>query len=296
MSSSFPASPPVTPPPWEPVSLTDREFALLRALVREHTGIALRDSKRALVCARLGRRLRHHGYTSFTEYCTHLAERDADGEERRCLINAITTTKTDFFRERHHFDFLQTVVVPAFIGDDNGPIRMRLWSAGCSTGEEPYTLAITLLESLPRGRSRDVRILASDINTDVLAVAAAGVYGRDVLGDVPRALQQRYFEAVAGDPSRLTVGPAARALITLRQINLCRRPWPIRTQFDVIFCRNVLIYFDPATQSRLLDGLLAALAPGGYVFLGHSESLLGAEKGLRYVTRTVYQKPLTEAS
>lgn len=298
MTSPLQAPPVVRLTPWESVRLTDREFARLRTIVREHTGIELRETKRALVCARLGRRLRHYGYTSFSEYCAHLDERDADGDERRCLINAITTTKTDFFRERHHFDFLQAEVVPALAaaGAGTGPVRLRLWSAGCSTGEEPYTIAITLLESLPRGRPWDVRILASDINTDVLRAAEAGVYGRDFLTDIPRALHQRYFEAVAGQPGGVAVSAAVRALVTLRRINLCRRPWPIRTRFDVIFCRNVMIYFDRATQSALLDGLLATLAPGGYLFLGHSESLLGAEKGLRYVCRTVYQKPLTDAA
>ena len=293
MPSPLPAPPTITLPGWESLPLTDREFARLRAIVREQTGIELRETKRALVCARLGRRLRHYGYTSFSEYCAHLDERDADGEERRCLVNAITTNKTDFFRERHHFDFLQTTVVPALAGTGSGPVRLRLWSAGCSTGEEPYTIAMTLRESLPRGRPSDVRILASDINTEVLRTAEAGVYGREFLTDVPRPYQQRYFEAVAGQPEVLAVNAAVRALVALRRINLCHRPWPIRTQFDVIFCRNVMIYFDRKTQAALLDGLLSTLTPGGYLFLGHSESLLGAEKGLRYVSRTVYQKPRT---
>lgn len=291
MPSSRDASSVVARSPWEGTPLTDREFARLQAIVREQTGIALRENKRALVCARLGGRLRHHGYTSFSEYCTHLDQRDVDGTERRCLINAITTNKTDFFREPHHFDFLRRVVLPDLAGTAGGPRRLRLWSAGCSTGEEPYSIAMTLLDALPRGRAHDVRILASDINTDVLRTAEAGVYGRECLAASPRPLAQRYFETVAGQPALVAVTAAVRALVTFRRINLCQRPWPIRTQFDVVFCRNVLIYFDRATQTALVDRLLSALVPGGYLFLGHSESLLGAEKGLRYVGRTVYQKP-----
>jgi chemotaxis protein methyltransferase CheR len=274
--------------PYAPVTLTDREFARLRALVRAETGIALRDSKRALVCARLGRRLRHHGYTTFEEYCTHLEERDPVGDERRCLVDAITTTKTDFYRERHHFDFLRETVLPALAR--SGAERLRLWSAGCSTGEEPYSLAWTLL-GIPHARSGDVRILASDINTSALATAEAGLYPRELLAGVPPAAWKPYVTPVPGETPLVSVNAAARALITFRRINLCQRPWPIRTRFDVIFCRNVMIYFDRVTQSALLQALVEQLVPGGYLFLGHSESLLGAEMRLSYVGRTVYRKP-----
>ena len=281
--------PATAPAPFGAVTITDREFARLRALVRAETGIALRESERALVCARLGRRLRHYGYATFEEYCVHLQEHDPAGEERRRLANAITTTKTDFYREPHHFDFLRDTVLPAFVR--SGVERLRLWSAGCSTGEEAYSLATTLLDGLPLGRPWDARILACDVNSDALATAAAGVYPREAVAKVPAPVLKRHFSPVPGEPSLVSVKPALRELIAFRRINLCEQPWPIRTRFDVVFCRNVMIYFDRATQSALLQGLVAQLVPGGYLFLGHSESLLGAEMRLTYVARTVYRKP-----
>ena len=281
--------PAVEPAPFGTVALTDREFARLRTLVRAETGIALRESKRALVCARLGRRLRHYGYSTFEEYCDHLQERDPAGEERRRLANAITTTKTDFYREQHHFDFLRDTVLPALVRA--GVERLRLWSAGCSTGEEAYSLAATLLDGLPRGRPWDARILACDVNGDALATAEAGIYARELVAKVPAVVLKRHFTPVPGEPSLVSVNAALRELIAFRRINLCQQPWPIRTKFDVIFCRNVMIYFDRATQSTLLQALVAQLVPGGYLFLGHSESLLGAEMRLTYVARTVYRTP-----
>ena len=274
------------------LGITDAEFERVRTFIRAETGIDLREVKRPLLCARLARRLRYHGDASFSEYWHRLRERDPDGAERVAMVNAITTNKTDFLREPHHFEFLRTRLVPAVaarraVGDAG---RLRLWSAGCSTGEEPYSIALTILDALPRGACWDVRILASDINSEVLAAAAAGEYAVDRVAHLERGLRQRHFQPVPGDPSRVRVSAAAAELVTFRSINLCRPPWPIHTTFDAIFCRNVIIYFDRATQRALVARFVDLLAPGGYLVLGHSESLLGHRAGLEYAGQTIYRK------
>jgi chemotaxis protein methyltransferase CheR len=276
----------------EVIGITDAEFDRLRSLIHTETGIELRDTKRHLLCARLARRLRHHGYATFGEYWTHLRDHDPAGAERTAMINAITTTKTDFFREPHHFDFLREQVLPdvaARIARGDTP-RLRIWSAGCSTGEEPYSIAFTVLDARVGTSSWDARILASDINTDVLAAAEEGVYAHERLDGVDANVTRRHFRPLPDEPARFQVNPLARRLVAFRQINLQDGVWPIRTTFDVIFCRNVIIYFDRATQREVVRRLAAFLEPGGYLVLGHSESLLGHGLGLSYVGQTVYRK------
>jgi chemotaxis protein methyltransferase CheR len=273
--------------------ITDREFQRVRALVFEETGIALNDGKRQLVCARLGKRLRHYGYTTFSEYYEHVLERDPHGEELVRMINAITTNKTDFFREEHHFAFLRTEVLPRLASGAaaGAPRRLRIWSAGCSSGEEPYSVALTVLEGLPRVWGWDVRILASDIDTDMLVQGHAGLYPAERVVSVPAGLRKRYFVRGRGDREGLVrVRPDVRELVTFRRINLRDETWPIRTAFDCIFCRNVIIYFDRHLQQAVVTRLVDRLTPGGYLFLGHSESLLGVRLGLRSLGKTVYQK------
>jgi chemotaxis protein methyltransferase CheR len=251
--------------------ITEAEFKLFQALVRECTGIAIGDSKRELVCARLGKRLRHHGYGTFRQYHEHLRERDSDGAERQALINAITTNKTEFFRESHHFDFLRSYV------------------ADCSSGEEAYSIAVTLLAALAPARW-DVKILASDIDTDMLGAAQAGTYPEESLQSVPLRLRGQYFTRFSSHGQHLArIAPDVRELVTFRRINLMEATWPIRTQFDAIFCRNVTIYFDKPAQQRTVQRLLQFLRPGGLLFLGHSESLLGLQAGLEHVANTVYR-------
>jgi chemotaxis protein methyltransferase CheR len=271
--------------------LGDREFDRLRALIHAETGILLRDTKRPLVAARLARRLRHLGYTTFVEYCAHLSRLDPDGSERVAMVNAITTTKTDFFREPHHFAILRTAILPD-VGArvrHGGPARLRVWSAGCATGEEPYSIAITILDSPLPTASWDVRILASDINTDVLARAEAGVYPEERLLPIDAGVRRHHFRRAAAGADAFEVSADARRLVTFRRVNLCDEGWPIHTMFDVIFCRNVIIYFDRAKQIDLVRRLIGFLAPGGYLILGHSESLLGHGLGLSYVGQTVYR-------
>ena len=276
------------------IVITDREFARLRELIYTHAGIALAPCKRYLVQARLGRRLRELGLSTFADYHERLVG-DASGAELTCFINAMTTNKTDFFREPHHFEHLASKWLASRA--PGAPQRLRFWSAACSTGEEPYTLAITLLDALAGGAGWDIRILASDIDTDVLARAADGIYTAEQVAPVPQPLLRRYFLRGTGPRAgSVRVGPAARDLVTFRRINFLDEPWPIRARFDAIFCRNVLIYFDRPTQQRVLARLIACLAENGLLFLGHSESAHGLVEGLRAVGPTIYQRMPTEDS
>jgi chemotaxis protein methyltransferase CheR len=268
--------------------ISDAEFEAFRRLVHEVTGIALGPQKRCLVQARLGRRLRALALPSYGAYHRYLTQDDAGGLELTEFINAITTNKTDFFREPHHFEYLRTVWAPALVARAarTGDRRVRLWSAACSSGEEPYTIAMTVREAL--GAGWDLRILASDIDTDVLARAEAGVYTGDQLAPVPAALRERYFTREAD--RRFRVRRELAELIAFRRINFMDEAWPIRTRFDVIFCRNVLIYFDRDGQRRVVERLLSFLADGGSLCLGHSESVIGLADGVRHVGNTIYRK------
>jgi chemotaxis protein methyltransferase CheR len=273
-------------------SMSDQEFRMFQQLLREHTGIALGPQKRYLVQARLDRRLRALELPSFTAYHEHLTTRDRSGEELTRFVNAMTTNKTDFFREPHHFRHLAEVWAPAIRAraERTGDRKVRIWSAGCSTGQEPYTIAMTVRDALGAA-GWDVRILASDIDTEVLARAEAGVYTAAQVEPVPVALREQSFVR-AGEPGqgRWQVRPELRALIAFRRINFNDGAWPIRVQFDAIFCRNALIYFDRAGQQRLLARFDALLKAGGLLFLGHSESVLGLLGGVTHVGNTIYRK------
>jgi len=274
-------------------SMTDEEFKLFQRLLRAHSGIALGPHKRYLVQARLARRLRALGLATYAAYHAYLTRGDAGSHELTQFVNAMTTNKTDFFREAHHFRYLTEVWAPAMRerAARTGERRLRLWSAGCSTGEEPYTLAMTVVDAL--GASGwDLRILASDIDTEVLARAEAGVYTAAQIEPVPPALRARNFTRVSepGAEQRWQVRPEVRALIAFRRINFNDAVWPIRTRFEVIACRNVLIYFDRLDQQRILGRLDDFLKPDGLLCLGHSESLHGLLAGVRPVGHTIYRK------
>lgn len=274
------------------LTVSDREFELFRRLVHERTGIALGPHKRHLLRARLGRRLRALGLSTFGEYYDYLTDPEAGGaEEMSAFINAITTNKTDFFREPHHFDYLSGHWAQSRKADARraGGRRLRLWSAACSSGEEAYTLAMTLSEAQLVPPAWDTRILASDIDTDMLEQARAGVYPIDRTGPVPPELLKRYFLRRAhGDTVEVRVRPELRSLVTVRRINLADPAWPIRTRFDAIFCRNALIYFDRTTQKIILERLVSQLEPGGLLFLGHAESVYGLIDGLQHLGNTIY--------
>lgn len=281
-----------TPQPLWESTLCDQEFRLLRDLVKTHTGIALSEHKRSLVASRLGKRLRALGLESFRSYYNYLAG-EAGQDERENFVNAITTNKTDFYREGLHFEFLEKEFVPALKvrAARTGERRIRIWSAGCSSGEEPYTIAITLRESLENLLAWDVRILASDIDTQVLAQAAQGIYPAERVAEIPRPILERHFLRGVGSQAGLVrVSREVRNLVTFRRINLLEEPWRIQTAFDCIFCRNVIIYFDKPTQRRLVERFAGHLKADGYLFLGHSETLYGVSDRFVFLRNTIYRR------
>lgn len=274
---------------------TEREFGFsgsdferLRALVRSSTGISLSDEKQELVYGRLSRRLRKLQLGSFTDYCA-LLER-GDERETEAFINAITTNLTSFFRESHHFDYLRDVALPRIVQRNTASRRLRVWSAGCSSGEEPYSLAMTLAESLPPERGWDVRILATDLDSDMVATAAAGIYDAKRIEGINASRRRRWFlRGRDANGDKVRISPQLRGMVTFKRLNLMD-DWPIRGPFDAIFCRNVMIYFDKPTQTVLLDRFAGLLLDGDHLFIGHSESLANVTERFRSVGKTVYRK------
>jgi len=270
-------------------TLSQQQFERLRRLVYETSGIALRPEKQQMVCARLSKRLRALGMSSFDEYYA-LASSDRGQVELEQLLNAITTNKTSFFREAHHFDELRKLIADRPRTAEEGAPRIRVWSAGCSTGEEAYTIAMTVLEALPAGTESGLRILASDLDSDVLAVAERGVYTAERMQDLPAPLLKRWFiPGTADKAGQYRAREALREKVAFRRINFVDPIWPIHTKFDAIFCRNALIYFDGPTQREIVGRLLGFLVPGGYLFLGHSESMAGTRPELKQLGRTTYR-------
>ncbi|HXG04362.1 MAG TPA: protein-glutamate O-methyltransferase [Candidatus Binatia bacterium] len=280
---------PAGEPGADPV-LSREQFERFRQLAARWAGLALGPHKRAMLQARLVRRLRALGLATFEAYWARLTDPASGAEERVAFINALTTNKTEFFREPHHFAYLRTPWATALAAPGRpGGRRLRLWSAGCASGEEAYSLAIVLAEAglVPSGW--DTRILASDIDTEALDTAAAGIYPAERLAPLGPQGRARHFTRRAEAPDAWEVRPALRALVTFRRINLVDEAWPIRTRFDVIFCRNVLIYFDRPTQQRVLRRLVGLLVPGGLLALGHAESAFGLVDGLTLVAPTLYR-------
>jgi chemotaxis protein methyltransferase CheR len=266
-------------------AFSDADFRSLAQLAYEYAGIALADSKRNLVYSRLSRRLRALGLTSFQDYRQYLAENDREIES---FINSISTNHTKFFREGHHFDHFRSHVAVPFVqsGYRSNDRRLRVWSAGCSTGEEPYTIAVVLKREIRDIENHDVRILATDIDTDVLGKAANGEYPMSAVDDVPKTYQD-FFEPIGDD--RVMMGEDLRSLIVFNRLNLMEQ-WPFHGLFDAIFCRNVMIYFDAGTKAALVQRFTQQIKPGGWLYIGHSESLIGSHPGLHLVGRTVYRR------
>jgi chemotaxis protein methyltransferase CheR len=273
------------------VKLTDGEFRRISEVVYQHCGINLHDGKVALVRARLAKRMRHGGFASVSDYMDFV-ETDSSGEEFTQLIDAISTNLTSFFRERRHFDYLGAELLPRLMNRrrQDGKFRIRGWSAACSTGEEPYSLAITLHESAPAHEPWDIKLLATDISTRVLKIAREGTYDKQRLAPLSAAQKSRYFEPAARmSRGAQTVGSALRDIVRFRHLNLMER-WPFDGSFDFIFCRNVMIYFDKPTQQRLVQRFWEILDSGGTLFTGHSESLTGISHKFQYVEPTIYLK------
>ena len=268
--------------------LGDKEFEFIRHVIAENAGIVLGPNKRQLVQGRLARRLRELGLPTYESYCEHL--RDSGPEELVGLINALTTNVTSFFRENHHFEALASYMIPEALKRNQHSRRLRIWSAGCSTGEEPYCLAMVLSEALPSAMRWDARILATDIDSDVVSFAQQGIYPAERLQAVPEARLRRCFrKGIGANSGHAMVQPDVARLITFRTLNLMQ-PWPMSGPFDVIFCRNVMIYFDQQTRENLVSRFAAMLAPDGYLCLGHSESIHAGTAPFRLVGKTIYRK------
>jgi chemotaxis protein methyltransferase CheR len=262
------------------------DFNFLRTLSNQHSGILVPDDKFDMFYSRLSRRLRSLGFVRFCDYCQYLQTHP--GEEFTEFINAVTTNLTSFFREKHHFEFLQHTLVPELLKRNAARRQIKVWSAGCSTGEEPYSLAMTLLESVPKGW--EVKILATDLDTNVLASAAYGVYPSEsalAIGD--DRLKSWFQQGTGRQSNKIRVKAQLRQPILFKQLNLMQE-WPMRGYFDVIFCRNVLIYFDRDTKARLVNRYAGLLNDGGYLFIGHSESLHQIEVPFNLLGNTIYKK------
>ncbi|MDR4507014.1 MAG: protein-glutamate O-methyltransferase CheR [Candidatus Brocadiaceae bacterium] len=275
------------------IALNDNEFALFQRLVYEESGINLSTAKKELLKSRLMKRLRQMSLTSFNQYFKYVTEEDKTGVELIHMIDSISTNLTDFFRESAHFDFLANKLLPDLLEQKRKKRerRIRIWSAGCSSGEEPYTLSLVLIENITELQQWDVKILATDLSTKVLKKAMQGIYSKDRLKNVPSSLVNTYFtKGVGNNSDYYQVKDELKNLITFRRFNLMDGMFPFKGLFDVIFCRNVMIYFDKQTQSELIAKYYKYLAPGGYLFIGHSESLSGTGSGFRYVLPTIYQK------
>jgi len=269
-------------PPSRDFSFTSQDFERVRRLIRAHAGISLSPAKRDMVYSRLARRLRERRLENFSDYLDCL-EQGGDAAEWEAFINALTTNLTSFFREPHHFPILAE-----HLGRRGAAQPVRIWCSASSTGEEPYSIAMTAVETFG-SFTPPVRILASDVDTRVLATAEAGVYEAERVEHLGPERLRRFFQRGAGaNAGKVRVRPELRALVTFRRINLLDADWPLRGELDVIFCRNVMIYFDKATQLAILERFSPLLRPGGLLFAGHSESFHHAAHLFRLHGKTVY--------
>jgi chemotaxis protein methyltransferase CheR len=272
--------------------LSERAFKRVREIVKERSGIDLSTGKRMLVHGRLAKRLRKLGLRTFEEYLT-LVE-DPQAAEAETFLNSLTTNVTEFFREMHHFEALAKKVLPELLERHEQDRRIRIWSAGCSTGEEPYSIAMVVQECMPANENWDAKILATDIDSNVLAHAQAGVYPDDKVERIGAARSARFLLRGTGSHEGFVrVRPELQKLISFRPLNLMGA-WPMRGPMDVIFCRNVIIYFDPETRLRLVARYADLLYGGAHLFLGHSESLAGSATAFEPCTKTMYRKRGTE--
>jgi chemotaxis protein methyltransferase CheR len=269
-------------PPRQAESLVDGEFVLtaedfkkIASIIHAHAGIALAEGKAALVYSRLAKRLRNLGLESFKDYCALVSGHDGL-DERQAMLTALTTNVTRFFREPHHFDHLRDKVMPKLAEIARRGGRVRLWSAACSSGQEPYSIALTILSVLPEAASLDVKILATDIDPKILEEAREGAYSDEAIQPVPTPLRGKWLKRAAmGVDKPWRVGDEIAEMVSFRELNLIG-DWPMSGRFDVIFCRNVVIYFDEATQERVWNRFIPLMQPGATLCIGHSERVSGA--------------------
>jgi chemotaxis protein methyltransferase CheR len=266
-------------------SFTDADFRAIATRIRDVSGIVLQDSKQDLVYGRLAKRLRKLGCGSFAEYLRLLHGPDAV-EERTALVNALTTNLTGFFREKHHFEALEQKFLPEIRARSQAR-RLRIWSAGCSSGQEPYSIAMVLAGALPDIDRWDALVLASDIDSNMVETARAGIYDAEAAESIPDRVRRKHV--IELDDGQVAMSPPLRALIRFRRLNLLA-PWPMSGPFDIIFCRNVVIYFDKETQRGLFNRFADMLRPDGWLVIGHSESLFRVSDRFAHLGQTIYRR------
>ncbi|MGH1486676.1 MAG: CheR family methyltransferase [Cellvibrionaceae bacterium] len=267
-------------------TLSDRDFSFVQDLIYTKTGIVIADHKREMIYRRLARRARDLNLAELTDYCEIL--RSESEEEMVNFVNAVTTNLTSFFRENHHFEFLKETFFPEFLS--RGEQRLRIWSSAASTGEEPYSISMTMLEGLgEKYKSIDAKILATDLDTQVLQTARSGIYHKDRLKDLSSAIKSKWFSSLDTDANKYSVDSKLKVPLTFNKLNLLG-DWPMKGKFDVIFCRNVLIYFDRPTQEKLVNRFLDVLTPNGILMLGHSESILKGSTDFEHLGKTIYKR------
>jgi chemotaxis protein methyltransferase CheR len=269
--------------------LTMREFNIVSTMVKDLCGINLHDGKKELVKARLVKRMHELRMDRFSQYIDHITSESGQAEILP-MLDALSTNLTFFFREMPHFDLLASQVVPEMMARHATDRRLRIWSAGCSSGDEPYSIAIVLKQVIAARPAWDARVLATDLSRRMLAVANRGIYVAERLRQTPPRVTAEYFTCQRGKEGKLyQVNESVRQMVSFSYLNLME-PWPMHGPFDAIFCRNVMIYFDKATQGRLAERFWDLLTPGGILFIGHSESLTGVQHRFSYVQPTVYRK------
>lgn len=254
--------------------LTASDLKRIADMLREDAGIFLSEGKAPLVYSRLSKRLRALELKSFREYCNLVASEEGS-DERKKMLAALTTNVTQFYREPHHFKHLEEHVLPPLLETAKRGARVRLWSAACSNGQEPYTIALSVLKLLPDATSYDIRILATDIDGNMVAEGKNGIYSETTLKPVPPELRKRWFTPLSdGKSEDLAVGDEMRQLVVFKELNLLGN-WPMKGKFDAIFCRNVVIYFEEETQQRVWSRFVPMITSGGFLYIGHSERVSG---------------------
>jgi chemotaxis protein methyltransferase CheR len=249
---------------------TNEDFSAIARMLYDDAGIALTESKASLVYSRLAKRLRALGLESFNDYCRLVAGREGLSE-RQNMLAALTTNVTRFFREQHHFDHLRDKVLPDLLAQARTGARVRFWSAGCSTGQEPYSIALTILSMMPDAANYDIRILASDIDPNVVRTGREALYSAESVQPVPAAMRDKWMVRIRdGGADKWGAGEEMRRMVAFRELNLMAQ-WPMKGRFHAIFCRNVVIYFDEPTQARIWSRFAPMLFPGGRLYVGHSE-------------------------
>lgn len=271
--------------------LSEKDFTRLKEFIYAQCGIRITEAKKTMLQTRLHKRLRSLKMPSFSQYCDYLFSSQGTEEELVEMINVVTTNKTDFFREPGHFDYLVHKALPDLVHNGNGSRTIKVWSAGCSTGEEPYTLAMVLKEFVKDKIGLNFLILATDISTKVLEKAKLAIYDEGLIGAIPLEFRKEYLLKSKNTEQKVfRIAPELRAHVAFRRLNFMDPEFGFRETMDIIFCRNVIIYFDKVTQERLLAKFCRHLSPLGYLFLGHSETLLGMDLPLRQVAPTVYRR------